>query len=73
VAGAKAPAYAAVEEPDPLGLESAYEAAEEFQAKILQLADAGEQDPVGRTAHPSPQVRCGGLRTAFVDSALAAA
>jgi hypothetical protein len=40
----KAPAYAAMEEADPLGLEDAYEAAEEFRAKILRLADGPESD-----------------------------
>jgi hypothetical protein len=50
----KAPAFAAIEEADPLGLEDAERAAEEFRAKILRLAEAGEQDSEGRTAHPSP-------------------
>ena len=39
----KAPAFAAIEEADPLGLEDAERAAEEFRAKFLRLAEAGEQ------------------------------
>jgi hypothetical protein len=40
---------------DPLGLEDVEAAAEEFRAKILRLADAGEQtDSESRTTPPSP-------------------
>jgi hypothetical protein len=35
----KAPTFAAIEEADPLGLEDAERAAEEFRAAILRLAD----------------------------------
>jgi hypothetical protein len=35
----KAPAYAAIEEDNPLGLEDVEAAAEEFRASILRLAD----------------------------------
>jgi hypothetical protein len=35
----KAPTFAAIEEADPLGLEDAERAAEEFRAEILRLAD----------------------------------
>jgi hypothetical protein len=51
----KAPTFAANEERDPLDLADAEKAAEEFTAKILRLAEAGEQgDSEGRTAQPSP-------------------
>jgi hypothetical protein len=40
---------------DPLGLEDVEAAAEEFRAKILRLAEAGEQaDSESRTTPPSP-------------------
>jgi hypothetical protein len=39
----KAPAFSAIAEADPLGLEDAERAAEEFRAKFLRLAEAGEQ------------------------------
>jgi hypothetical protein len=39
----KAPAYAAMEEADPLGLEATEEAAAEFRAKILKLTREAEQ------------------------------
>jgi hypothetical protein len=53
----KAPTFAAMEEADPLGLEDAHEAAKEFRAKILRLAEAGELQtaPEGPTAHPRPK------------------
>ena len=35
----KSPAYAAIEEGDPLGLDAAETAAQEFRAKILRLAE----------------------------------
>jgi hypothetical protein len=42
----KAPAFAAIEESDPLGLEDAERAAEEFRAAILRLADHQDfEDP----------------------------
>jgi hypothetical protein len=40
----KAPAFAAIEEADPLGLEDAERAAEEFRARIMRLADRTESD-----------------------------
>jgi Family of unknown function (DUF5681) len=40
----KAPAFAAIEESDPLGLEDAERAAEEFRARIMRLADRTESD-----------------------------
>ena len=40
----KAPAYAAIEEGDPLDLADAEKAAEEFTAKILRLASDQESD-----------------------------
>jgi hypothetical protein len=41
----KAPAYAAIEEADPLGLEAMEQAAEEFRRSILRLAtDAASDD-----------------------------
>ena len=40
----KAPTFAAIEE-DPLGLEAMEQAAEEFRAKILKLAERSELQP----------------------------
>ena len=40
----KAPAYAAIEEADPLDLANMEQAAEEFRAKILRLASSQEPD-----------------------------
>jgi hypothetical protein len=45
----KAPAYAAIEEEDPLDLASLEEAAEEFRAKILQLAGDGDTGGAARS------------------------
>jgi Family of unknown function (DUF5681) len=42
--GGKAPAYAAIEETDPLGLEDAERAAEAFRAKILRLVEDSGSD-----------------------------
>ena len=38
----KAPTFAAIEEEDPLGLEAMEQAAEEFRAKIVRLAEQQE-------------------------------
>ena len=45
----KAAAFAEVEAADPLGLEDAYAAAEEFRARILRLAGDSQSDTEGRS------------------------
>jgi hypothetical protein len=40
----KAPAYAAIEEDNPLGLEDVEAAAEEFRASILRLVESPDSD-----------------------------
>jgi hypothetical protein len=41
----KPPTYAAIEEADPLDLANLEQAAEEFRAKILKLAERSELQP----------------------------